>query len=261
MFDISTILRTLYAGLGPSCWRILITGIKRLPIKVVSDSRVPVDVIKQNVILSGRLEDFIRKPLVIVDPRGKPAHLVGVDPKCILIDYRGVISSTLDEEGSIRVSSLGLPSITYEAVGVIYELLIKRRKTIVSFEPRYRNIREAIYIARKLVEAVKMFDNYAVFEPNTIAYVIRRVYLGHKLLLDPVSTRLEISHLDGRVVEEVYMKAYSSYDLRDAGSVTVRLSENIVEIIEDGETVYRFYIDFTQNRVCIDKEYCVGGRE
>ncbi|GEM_PF-3229648 len=259
LFDISTILRTLYAGLGPSCWRVLITGIKRLPIKLISDSRVPVDVVKRNVVLGGRLEDFIRKPLVIVDPRGKSAHSVEVSPRCILVDYRGVISSALDKEDSIRVSSLRLPSITYEATGVIYEFLIRRRRTEVSFEPRYKNIREAIYIAKKLVEAIKTFDNYAIFEPNTVAYVVRRVYLGHKLLLDPVLTRININHVSGEVTEEIHMKAYSSYNLREEGSVTIKLVGNTVEIIENSKTVYRFYIDPVQRKLCIDRDYCIRG--
>ncbi len=254
VFDAAVILRTLYAGLGVKEWRLTIVGLgKRIPLRLVVESRTPVEVLRANV--STELEEP-SKPVYVVDPRGEPAWSLP-PPSSLVIDYSGTYSSRLSE--AKRVRSLGLNSLTYEAIGIIYEYWIRRlARTLPRSEPYSRDIRSGVYIARKSLEAITVLDNYIILEPSTIVYTLRKIYLSQRAIIDPKTTAIRISHVNGLVREEIEATMYSAKGYSMLGSIKIVYTSGILEIMDNKGLAYRILIDPARRRACSAPGLCVS---
>jgi hypothetical protein len=261
-FDAAVILRTLYAGLGVDVkWKVYIVGLgKRVRLKLVSDSRVPAKVLVER--LEMKEPNYKNAACVfVVDPKGEPIWNIGFKPDFIVLDY----TSTSFDESKVgskcvrRVRSLGLPVLTYEAIGVIYASLI--RPLYISrtriYDVHYVDARKAVYIARKFAEAMKSFDNYLLFEPNTIVYVLRRVYTEEGLLIDPEEYKVDIDPVKGIVKETIIMNAYNRR-LNFKGNVIVEITTNKITISDWRGLRYKLYLDRLRKLVCLNKEACIS---
>ncbi len=254
VFDAAVILRTLYAGLGVKDWRLTIVGLgRRLPLRLIVESRTPVEVLRASV--STELEEP-KKPVYVVDPRGKPAWSLP-PPSSLVIDYSGTYSSKLSE--AQRVRSLGLNSLTYEAIGVIYEYWIRRlTRTMPQLEPYSRDIRSGVYIARKSLEAITVLDNYIILEPSIIIYTLRKIYLSQRSIIDPKTTTIRISHINGLVREEIEATMYSAKSYSILGSVRITYASGILEIIDNKGLAYRILIDPARKKACSAPGLCIS---
>lgn len=256
-FDAAIILRTLYTGLGGRGWTLNIVGMGRhLPLKLVSDSRVPVAVALERV----RLEEpsyNSESCIYLVDSRGSDVDELREKPDYIVVDYT-MTSFSEDKARCVkRVRSLGLPSLTYEAIGVIYAVAIRPRiiKASVREEAIYGDVRRAIYLARKLAEGLRVFDNYLVLEPNTVAYVVRRLYISEGYIVDPVAYTITINPIDGYVVQEVKMRAYDKrYRVR--GEVVVRIGRDRITVSDWRGVRCSLALDRLRRMVCVTRDLC-----
>jgi hypothetical protein len=258
IFDVAVILRTLYAGLGPRGWRLTVVGLgSKLPLKLITESRTPVSIVRKNV--STLLEEP-GEPIYIVDPRGSPAWQ-HPPPSSIVIDYSGSYSSKLSS--AKRISSLGLNSLTYESIGIIYEYWIRRipRQKHTSLEPYSKDIRSGLYIAKKVLEALSVFDNYVLLEPSVLAYTLRKVYIANRILLDPSSTEVRIDHIDGKVSETISIEAYSARNLRKIGQIILEYKEGVLDIYDIDGLAYRIIIDINRKQACSAPGLCVSKSE
>lgn len=252
----AVIVRTLYTGLGPRGWVVSVTGLggKQLH-RLVAESRVPARIVASRV----RLEapPRIWGPVYVVDNRGRPAWELGDPPGTLVVDYAGFYQRSL--ESATLVSAAGFPSKTYEAVAVVYEFFLRRRGWGPRVSEAYSvDPRSGLYLARKALEALRVFDNYPLLEPNTIVYTVRRVYMRHGLLIDPDGYSIAIDPVEGRLREEIRLKAYTRRGLRERG---------IIEAVFDGERLevrdweglrYRIVIDASAGRACAAPELCTG---
>ncbi|ABM80720.1 hypothetical protein [Hyperthermus butylicus] len=258
LFDAAVIARTIYAGLGVKRnWRIHIVGVgSRIPIKLLLESRIPIGLALERIrtkephIVSG--ED-----VYIVDSRGRPAWEFGREPRVLVVDYSGVYASQLEDKRAVRVRGLGLQSITYEAISVIYEFFIRRMYGKRGVKHITGDIRSAVYLARKLVEIMSNFDNYVLVEPNAVVYVLRRVYLSEGILLDPAKYSITVDPVAGSVSQVIEMNAYTRR-LRPLGKVYARLEDEVFSVEDWRGVRYRFYIDKARRAVCVTPDYCVS---
>lgn len=258
LFDAAVLARTLYTALGTRGWRLTIIGMgRKLPMKLISESRLPVSVAKANI--STELDSEPAGPVYIVDSRGEPAWRLD-PPRTIIIDYGGAFASGFHD--ARRVRGLGVPSLTYEAITLIYEFFIRKS----SWRPDYskafsRDVRSGLYLARKILEAIQVFDNYVVLEPSVVAFTIRRVYMNKGLAVDPIKADVEIDVVEGRVHQRIVLKAYSMRGLRDAGDIEVVFDGETVEIHDRDGLAYRIVIDAYRRIACSAPSLCTGREE
>ena len=255
MFDAAVILRTLYAGLGVTGWKLTLIGLgRRIPMRLVIESRTPVEVMARNVSTEPVEPE---RPIYIVDPRGEPAWRLR-PPKTLVIDYGGSYASALSN--AIRVRSLGLNMYTYEAIGVIYEYWIRplAAKKVADLEPYSRDIRSGVYLAKKVLEAINTFDNYAVLEPSVIIYTLRKIYLERRIILDPSTTHISISHIDGDVKEEIIAEMYNARTYKRIGELHITYRGGVLEVLDDKGLAYRIVVDVPRRRVCSAPGLCIS---
>lgn len=248
------VLRTLYTALGARGWRLHLIGLGgRLPPKLLAESRVPISVALSNI--DEAVPEEVEGPVYAVDPRGEPAWRLE-EPGLLVLDYSGGLQKAL---GAIPVSGAGLPSLTYEAAAVIYEFFVRRRvPPPPTGEAAYsRDPRSGVYLARKLLEAITVMDNYVVLEPSVVVFTLRRVYLARGIYLDASSYRVEIEPREGRIREVIEADAYTKrYRLR--GRVRAVYEGRMVSI-EDWEGVaYRIELDAERRVACPAPGLCVG---
>ncbi|HID41542.1 MAG TPA: hypothetical protein EYP33_05235 [Pyrodictium sp.] len=258
IFDAAVLARTLYTALGREGWKLTIIGMgRRLPLKLISEARLPVSVALSNI--SMELEAEPSEPVYIIDNRGEPAWNLE-PPRTIIIDYGGTFAASFHD--AKRVRGLGAPSLTYEAITVLYEFFVRRK----SWGPAYsrafsRDIRSGVYLARKVLEAIQVFDNYIVLEPSVIAFTLRKVYLNKGLLVDPDTFKLEVNVVDGAVEEHIMLKTYSIRGLRSIGNIEVKFNGEVLEIHDQEGTAYRIVIDAYRRIACCAPGLCVGTGE
>ncbi len=254
VFDAAVVLRTLYAGLGVKGWRLTIVGLgRRIPLRLIVESRAPVAVVRKNV--TTELEEP-GKPVYVVDPKGEPAWSLP-PPASLIIDYGGSYSFRLSD--AQRVRSLGLNSLTYEAIGTIYEYWIRRLVgTESQTEPYSRDVRSGVYIARKSLEAITVLDNYIVLEPSVIVYTLRKVYLNKRTIVDPETTSIRISHVDGALKEEIEATMYSAKNYSELGRIRIVYTRGVLEILDNQGLAYRIVIDPARRRACSAPGLCVS---
>ncbi len=258
VFDAAVLLRTLYSALGPSGWRANIIGLggKQLH-RLVVESRVPVSVIRGSVSLEAPEE--LAQPVYIVDNRGEPAWRLE-KPSTIVVDYSGFYARGLEGRAK-RVRGAQLPSQTYEAVTLIYEFFVRRRDwrpmgEAVSVDPR-----SGLYLARKVLEALRVFDNYLLLEPNTVVYTLRRVYMRNALLLDPERYEAEIDPVSGRVRERILVKAYTRRGLREKGLVEAVFDGSTLIVRDWGGERFRITIDPYHRVACAAPGLCASAEK
>ena len=256
LFDAAVLLRTLYTGLGASGWCVTLIGLgRRVPSRLAVESRVPVRVLLSNVRLEAPGE--LAEPAYVVDNRGAPAS--GLEkPATLVVDYSGVIRRAWS--GLLSVSGAGFPSLTYEAVVVLYEFFIRGRGPATAAEPRSEDVRKGLYIARKTLEALRFYDNYPLLEPNTLLYALRRIYMGEGFILDPVDYSIKINPVDGTVREVVEGWVYSRRGLRRVGSITIVFDGYTLRISDWRGERYVITVDPEARTACIHAGLCVGNR-
>ena len=253
LFDAAVILRTLYTGLGASGWCATIIGLgRRIPSRLVLESRVPVSVILGNVRLQAPGQ--IAEPAYIVDNRGVAAAELDA-PATLVVDYSGMLEKAWS--GLQRVSGAGFPSLTYEAVVTIYEFFIRERSAAPSLEPRSSDVRKGLYIARKALEALRFYDNYPLLEPNTILYALRRVYMSEGFIVDPRDYSIKINPVDGSVREVIEGQAYSRRGLRHVGRVTLVFDGYTLRVSDWRGEKYVVTVDPETGTACIAAGFCV----
>ncbi len=256
MFDAAVLLRTLYTAIGPEGWRLYISGLGgKLPLKLLSESRVPVSVATERVTVNKLPEPQGR--VYVVDPRGIPAWSLEA-PDLLVIDYTGMARRLYS--GATPVSAAGLPALTYEAAALIYEFVVRRRSWEPDKTPFSRDPRQGLYLARKMLEAVTVFDNYIVLEPTVITYTLRRVYLSKGLLIDPEAFRIDVDPVSGTVREEVRLRAYNRR-LKPKGCIVAKF-DGFVLLVEDWEgTAFKITVDAAHMKACAAPGLCVSRSE
>lgn len=257
VFDAAVILRTLYVGLGYKGWRLAIIGLGRKPpLRLITESRTPLEVIKNNVLTELREPE---NPVYIVDPRGKPAKLLK-PPSSLIIDYSGTFSSRLSS--ALRVRSLGLNSLTYEAIGVIYEYWIRASMNKApTIQPYSRDLRSGVYLAKKCLEAVTTLDNYTLLEPSVLIYTLRKIYLEKRVIIDPALTSIRINHVEGALREEIEAPMYSARRYERVGAVRIIYSNGVLEVFDNNGLAYRVLVDVARMRACSAPGLCVSKNE
>ena len=262
MFDAAVIARTLYAGLGPGGWKLVVLGLgSKPPTKFVVEARLPVPIV-QSYTVFGALPTSLPKPVLVVDPKGEPAWNVNVEtPFTLVVDYTGSLRPSLG--GYIPVSSLGSNMLTYEAIAVIYELLVSRReRNLVEPSIEGLSVREALYLARKLLEALTIVDSYYHVDVNAVAYALRNVLLGRGLLADLENAVLEYEPAGPQYTYRLRVALYSVRGLEKRGHVeaVIDLYNGFAEFRGPGFHA-TFALDAEAGTVCVDKGLCIGKGE
>jgi hypothetical protein len=260
VFDAAILARTIYTSLGVHRWKLFIAGLgSKPPLRFILDSRLPLSVIKERLVF-GAYPDHDYPTVLVVDPRGKPIDSVDLDkrsPTLVVIDYTGSYVATLSDVQ--RVSALGLSVLTYEAVATIYALARKASSLLRGRpSPVYEgtlNLREAIYIARKLAEVLRIVDSYPFIDVNALGYVVRNVFLARKLLAEV--DRAELEYRPASFRARLHIKLYSLKSLREAGSLELVIDNEAVELLEDRKPILRLHVDYDRRVVCIAKDLCL----
>ena len=226
---------------------------RRLPLRLLTESRIPASIARQNIVLDRLPEPA--EPSYIVDPRGRPAWEKPKAPSLLLVDYSGAMRRLYNAE---PVAGASLPSLTYEAGTVVYEFFARRRVTPPpSGSNAYsKDIRAGLYLARKLLEALSVFDNYYVLEPSTVAYTLRRIYINRGLLLDPASYSIDVDPVTGEVREVVKLQVFTKR-LSPVTHVVAKFDGKVVEVVEGEETVFRIEFDPPRMTACAAPGLCV----
>ncbi len=258
VFDAAVLLRVLYTALGSRGWRAYIIGLggKQLH-RLVVESRVPAQVVRDRVSLTAPASH--PEPVYVVDNRGEPAWLLET-PSTIVVDYSGFYARGLGDPVR-RVRGAGLPSQTYEAVGVFYEFLVRRRSWVPRGEPWSVDPRSGLYLARKSLEALKVFDNFFLLEPSTIVYTLRRVYMREGLLLDPKRYNVDVDPVEGRARQEIEVEAYTRHSLRPRGVIRIVFRDFTLEVSDWRGLRYRIVLDPFHRTACAAPGLCAGGVE
>ncbi len=252
--------------LGPRGWKLYVTGLGRKPpLRFLLDSRLPIEVAKSRIVFGVGPQKLGN--IYIIDPRGEPIWRINVKlPATLVLDYAGAVSSKLE---GIRVSSLSANLLTYEAIAVIYDVgerVLAQRRRLVSPSLSGLDVRQAVYIARKLVEVLKFVDSYPFLDVAAIAYVLRNVLMDRGVLADMESASLEIDPVRPLYTYRVKLKLYKQRGLEAAGyaEVVADLANGVFTIQVEGKEVARMTVDVEAGKVCIMRELCVeaeGGGE
>ncbi len=259
MFDAAVLLRTLYVGLGATGWRFHLLAPRSWLPRLVRESRVPPSVILSRVSWGApKLEE----PVVVVDAGGVPAWSLGFKPRSLVVDYSGTISRQLHD--AVRVSGLGSTALTYEAVAVVYEFYIRRPPEAPTAtapgeaEGRLMlDARRLFYLARKMLEAVTVYDNYMVLEPSTVAYTLQRVFEGDGAIVEAYRTWLELDHVEGVARQHIEVRLYSRR-LEPRGTITIKYSRGTAVLeTSSGERIV-FELRPGEGVACIQGLGCIG---
>lgn len=256
LFDVAVVARTLYTGLGPTGWRLHVVGMGRqLPLKLLTEARIPVVVARSNLIFD-TIPSAGRGRVYAVDPRGRRIKENMEPPSMLLVDYSGALRSALDAE---PVSALGTPMLAYEAAVLIYALYVKPRfRSIIEGKRAYSSdIRSGVYLARKVLEAIRVFDNYVLLEPSVIVHTLKRVLLARGMLLDPAEYIIEIDPIDGATRQRIEMKVYDKR-LRERGHARAVFEDNTLTIECCNSVLFRIEVDAEHRRACSAPGLCVS---
>ncbi len=263
VFDAAVIARTIYGALGAYGWKLYVVGLGSRPrLRFIIDSRLPLAIVKRAVVFGEpELEGF--GEALVVDPRGEDIGKVrpgdAAQPVLVVIDYTGAYASRLRGAAKLkRVAALRLNALTYEAVAVVYALS-RLREARPTPPPRYQGgleLREAIYVARKLAEALTIVDSYPFVDMNAVAYVLRNIYLRRRRLLDVDG--ISISYGPAEFRAELEATLYDVRELEPAGKLKVVLEHGKAVITVDGGIVLELLVDFDRRLVCVTRELCFG---
>jgi hypothetical protein len=259
-YDVATIARTLYASLGPTGWKLTVLGIgRRLPARLIREAKIPVKVALSNIKTELNSSELVRRPVYLIDPRGVPAATLDQEPSTLVLNYGPgqLLARGLELDVDERVRGLGSPMLTYETAIIVYEFFVRRRKGTRPIVGRPSlSIRQAMYIARKILEAMNYFDNYILLEPNTIVFVVRRALLPHGMLVDPYKTEIKLDHVTGAVEETIIMDVYDSRTLLNVGKTILHFDGNLV-VLETPQGRLEIAVDPSRRRACIGEDICV----
>jgi len=254
LFEVSVVARTLYTGLGPRGWRLYAIGIgRRMPVKLLTESRIPVTVARSNIVLD-KLPD-VKATVFVIDPRGEPISRLGEKPRVLLVDYSGSLRGAL---GAKPVSGLGAPLLAYEAAVVIYAAYIREQsRRRISGDTAYSDdIRSGVYVARKVLEAIRVFDNYVLLEPSIVAHTVKRVLAPRGYVVDPTHYTVNIDPVEGKVLETIRLQVYDK-KLREQGDARITYNGYIVSIECCGKLLYRIEVDPERGQACNAPGLCV----
>ncbi len=256
------IARTLFTGLSDCCWKLWVSGLGgRVPVEFVTYSRVPVAVVKGRVSF-GKLPDItaLPKPVLVVDPKGKPIDSFVKDDGLrkgftLVVDYTGSLKPLIGRYQP--VSSLRLNLLTYEAIAVIYATAIR-----VAEPPEARNewrgrleVREALYLARRLIDSLRICDSIPTMDFHEVAYTLRNMYMRRRILLD--LEEAETIYRAGSLRVRLRLGKYHQRDLKRLGTVELVLEGSKARLIDDGETLAEITVDLYERRACLTRDLCV----
>ncbi|MET1128046.1 MAG: hypothetical protein ABWW70_01860 [Thermoproteota archaeon] len=228
-----------------------------MPARLIREAKIPVKVALSNIKTELNSSELVRRPVYLVDPRGVPAATLDQEPSTLVLDYGPgqPLARVLDIDE--RVRGLGSPMLTYETAMIVYEFFVRRRKGARPVVGRPSlSIRQAMYIARKILEAMNYFDNYILLEPNTIIFVVRRALLPHGMLVDPYKTEIRLDHVTGAVEETIIMDVYDSRTLSNVGKALLHFDGNLV-VLETPQGRLEVVVDPSRKRACIGEDICV----
>ncbi|AEM38961.1 hypothetical protein Pyrfu_1093 [Pyrolobus fumarii 1A] len=248
-FDVAVVARTLFAGLGDSGWVVSVVG--RVPrSKSIVESRVPVRLAVDRILFLGdTLPGQLKEPVVIVDPARRDG-LLPEKPRSIVV----CVSGDCGGISGVRHGVLGAGDPVYEAIAMIYAYYIRGSRPPCAYprsQPTASLVPKALYLARKLLEAVEWFDNRLLLKPSVVAHAVNKAVMDRGLLVDLRGWRLEGELYTRQVVElEVY-----DWRLRFIGDARVVFdtSNRLVRI--EGVPI----LDGIE--VCLDPEHgraCIG---
>ncbi len=262
-FDIALIARTLYAALGSSNWRVYVYPSRFSLASLAIEARLPLELVKERILGVNEPKIPVEQQIIIVDPHGMPVWNYQDQPRLILIDHKGMIEKKLCGE-VYRLRGLGLQNKTYEAISIIYELIIRRlnNKRIVvkmvkqSLDPH--EVHLALYLARKILEAKTYLGSIILLDPNTLAYALRSILRKYGYLIDIKETEIKIEHVEGKLIEKISFEVYDIKKLRRIGKLGVTFNTNSGEIAIDlpWEKILKLYM--MGEKICIDEGTCIG---
>ncbi len=247
-------LRTLHVSLGPRGWALYLYRAGRLD-RVIVDSRVPVEVAKNNTRIAENLEE-LSSLLEGLASKGVPVYRFtgrssgeGFSPEkrsaAIVLDYTGSLPG---RDTIVR----GYPGAYDAALAVyLYSRTIRERPWGLEGAARIRDPRLYLAIARRLAESLHVFDNYVLVEPNTFAYMLSKALRGRGLFAEPLETRTSISHSGGGRVQVVRIRVYRLRGLRPVGDAVVELAGGRVVVSLPGGEEYIYYFDSSCGRILL----------
>ncbi len=252
-------MRTLYASLGPSGWTLHGYRAGKLG-RIVVDSRTPVPLaLRQYRVIGdlGRLKGFVEKlveekyVVYNVRERGGARLEAGFWPNrvAVVIDYRGELAPLLDELAK-PVTFRGYP-LVYEAVLFIHLYAMSRRQRASYTQPAIEDPRLYMGFARKLGEAIRVFDNHLLVEPTTVSYILSKLLRRRGLVAEPSEATVRLDYYNGSKLEEVKVPLYSVKGLRRVGEAIVKLGTSYVELVLPRGEHYRYVLDTECRRLIL----------
>ncbi len=228
--------------------------------KIVVDSRVPISIVKERIKYYKRLEDnlvrqFNPKTTVIVDPQGEYIGSLSIEPKTLVVCYD---ECKLQELPRIKV--IGLPSLTYEAIAAIYAFYIRSKEPTKTI-PHCDNPlppRDLLYLSRKILESVQVFDNYYVLEPSAIANVVKKLLSRYGLLAYPHKTVISFDNVNGSMMECIVVEVYNKA-LNKLYESIVKVKDRLVEITIPSLGEFKAAIYPEESIICTCRIGCISG--
>lgn len=261
------IARTLYTSLGPEGWRLYVYGnnARRLIAKAQLESRIPLQIFKDKVIVSKRdvaSRVSRQQTLLVVDRAGAPiTELMNRLPRDedigIIVDYTG---NVIDKEvKAYRVTGLGTEYLAYEASIVVYFLARYHRRTQPPLEKDiFPEPLLALNVARRVREALVELDGYYVLEPNTFSYSLAKLLKRRmRVIIEPTETSIVIDHTVGKPKQRIRLTVYSLSKLKRIKEALVELEGEVLKIEGIFRETLKLYIDLSCGKICLDP----GGRE
>jgi len=202
-FDVAVLARTLYTGLGPEHWSLVVVG--RVPrSKAIVESRVPVRLALERItFLPDNVSlNKLEEPVITADP-GRRDEPLAEKPRTII-----ACVGDCPEDAPARHGVLGSGDPVYETIALLYAYYIRGSRPpckLPSRRPPGRMVPKALYLARKLLEAVEWFDNRLLLKPSVVAHSINKAVMEDGLLVDYAGWSLEGEASTRQVIRlEVY---------------------------------------------------------
>jgi len=220
-FSLGTVLRFLYSYMGTAFRAYIPTTLLRkisLREKVLRYGRLPPSVLRSCVGELNQWKHNEEQELCIALDCENGIHVADlelsnwVDNKdvVVVVDERREI----DTSHCIRAHGLCTGFVHYDAISLIYALMVKYFRRVAHEEPmRCRAFRDLIYLVRKLRESIQVLGSDRLIDPTTLVSVLNKRVRDRGLRAELRTMIIEKNWSAETLEQIIYLDVYALRDL------------------------------------------------